>query len=151
VPGLTHCPSPCSCLGLREALPPEVGVLAQGARGRSLHLDVAERVSLGTGPEHLAGGRCLFVGDLKYKRIKSVDYPNADIYQASAYAVATGLDQALLIYAAGEDEPASHDIVRIRRRINVATLDLNVRPNELIRQVERIAARIRHEVAALAA
>jgi 5-methylcytosine-specific restriction enzyme subunit McrC len=136
---------------LRDALGSEIGVLVQGARGRSLHLDAADRVSLEPDLSIWHGGRCVFVGDLKYKRVNSADFPNADIYQATAYAVATGLDQALLIYAAGEGEPASHDIVRIGRRINVATLDLNVPPNELIRQVERIAARVRHEVAALAA
>ena len=74
------------------------------------------------------------------------DYPNADLYQATAYAVATGLDQALLIYAAGEDEPASHEIVHIGKTIDVATMDLSVPASELLAQVERLAETVRGRV-----
>lgn len=136
---------------LRDALGSEVGVLVQGARGRSLHLDVAGRVSLEPDLTIWQGGQCVFVGDLKYKRIKSADYPNADIYQATAYAVATGLAHVLLIYAAGEDDPASHQVVHIGKMINVATLDLSVPSPVLLKQVQGLAAQVRMRVMALAA
>ena len=93
---------------LRDALGPEDGVLVQGARGRSLYLDEDDRVRLLPDLSLWQGGRCVFVGDVKYKRILPADFPNADIYQATAYAVATGLPGALLIYAAGEGEPMTH-------------------------------------------
>ena len=128
---------------LRETLGSDLGVLVQGARGRSLYLDVADRVRLEPDLSLWQGGRCVFVGDLKYKRIKSAEYPNADLYQATAYAVAAGLDDVLLIYAAGEDDPISHEVVRIDKSIQVTTLDLNVPPLALLREVDVLADRIR--------
>jgi 5-methylcytosine-specific restriction enzyme subunit McrC len=91
-------------------------------------------------------GRCVFVGDVKYKRVLPAEYPNADIYQAVAYAVATGLDRALLIYAASEGEPASHRIVGIGKQIDVIVLDLSVSPARLLEQIEAVAMRIRHQI-----
>jgi len=131
---------------LRDALGGDHGVLVQGARGRRLYLDEADRVALQPDLSLWQGGRCTFVGDVKYKRIPSPEYPNADIYQAVAYAVATGLDRALLIYAASEGEPASHRIVRIGKQIDVVVLDLAVPPAGLLEQIESIAARIRHQL-----
>ena len=131
---------------LRDALGSEHGVLVQGARGRRLHLDEAEQVALQPDLSLWRGGRCVFVGDVKYKRILPTEYPNADIYQAVAYAVATGLDRALLIYAASEGEPASHRIVRIGKRIDVVVLDLSVPPARLLEQIDAIADRIRSHV-----
>jgi len=48
-----------------------------------------------------AGDRCRFVGDIKYKQIRAEEYPNADLYQLTAYAIVTGLPGGMLIYAAG--------------------------------------------------
>jgi 5-methylcytosine-specific restriction enzyme subunit McrC len=77
---------------LREAIGPGHGELVQGARGRSLHLDEGRSVRLLPDLSLWQGGRCVWVGDVKYKRVALLDYPNADIYQATAYAIATGLD-----------------------------------------------------------
>jgi len=128
---------------LRDALGSEHGVLVQGARGRRLYLDEADQVALQPDLSLWQGSRCVFVGDVKYKRILPTEYPNADIYQAVAYAVATGLDRALLIYAASEGEPASHRIVRIDKQIDVVVLDLSASPQSLLEQVEAIADRVR--------
>jgi 5-methylcytosine-specific restriction enzyme subunit McrC len=136
---------------LREALGWECGVLVQGAGGRRLYLDEADQVALQPDLSLWQGGRCVFVGDVKYKRILPSEYPNADIYQAVAYAVATGLDRALLIYAASEGEPASHRIVRIAKQIDVVVLDLSVPPAQVLEQIDRIASRIRQFVRVLAA
>ncbi len=128
---------------LRDALSPDDGVLIQGAHGRSLHLDEADRVRLLPDISLWRGNTCVFVGDVKYKRIVPAGYHNADIYQATAYAIATGLPGALLIYAAGEREPASHQIVNIGKRIDVVTLDLSVPPAELIAQIQGLATLVR--------
>jgi 5-methylcytosine-specific restriction enzyme subunit McrC len=132
---------------LRDALGGEHGALVQGARGRRLYLDEADQVALQPDLSLWQAGRCVFVGDVKYKRILPTEYPNADIYQAVAYAVATGLDRALLIYAASEGEPASHRIVRIGKQIDVVVLDLSVPPRRLLEQIDAIADRIRDQTA----
>lgn len=129
---------------LRDELGQDDGVLIQGARGRHLHLDEGQQIGLQPDLSMWRGSRCVFVGDVKYKRIVSNDYPNADIYQATAYAAATGLDRALLVYAAGEREPARHDIVNIGKRIDVTTLDLRADPAMLLGQIHGLAAAIRH-------
>ena len=128
---------------LRDALGPEDGVLVQGARCRSLYLDEDDRVRLLPDLSVWRGDRCVFVGDVKYKRILAADFPNADIYQATAYAVATGLPSALLIYAAGESEPTTHQIVNIGKRIDVVTLDLSASPFDLLGQVGHMADLVR--------
>jgi 5-methylcytosine-specific restriction enzyme subunit McrC len=131
---------------LRDALGREHGALVQGARGLRLYLDEADQVALQPDLSLWQAGRCTFVGDVKYKRILPTEYPNADIYQAVAYAVATGLDRALLIYAASEGEPASHRIVRIGKQVDVVVLDLSAPPAGLLEQIESIADRIRYQL-----
>jgi 5-methylcytosine-specific restriction enzyme subunit McrC len=127
---------------LRDALGREHGVLVQGAKGRQLHLDEGREVTLLPDLSLWRDGRCVFVGDVKYKRVLPAEYPNADIYQATAYAVATELDSVLLIYAASEGEPTSHRIVHIGKQIDVAVLDLSARPAELLGQIDSLAKRI---------
>lgn len=131
---------------LRDSLGTASGVVVQEARGRALHLDTGQRLNLLPDLTLWQGDRCVFVGDVKYKRILPNDYKNADVYQATAYAVATGLDRAMLIYAASEGEPASHEIVRIGKRIDVVTLDLTAKPAALLGQIESIAGQIRGQI-----
>ena len=65
-------------VALRDALRVSDRVLVQGASGRRLFSDIAERVSLKPDISFWAGERCRFVGDVKYKRIAPAAYPNAD-------------------------------------------------------------------------
>ena len=54
------------------------------------HLTLDEEKSINLYPDlfwHI-GNRALFVGDAKYKRITSTDFPNADMYQMLAYCTA---------------------------------------------------------------
>jgi len=135
---------------LRDALGPGAQQLVQGSRGHPLFLDEARQVRLEPDLSFWRGSQCLFVGDAKYKRITSTDYPNADIYQAMAYAVATGRQRALLVYAAGEGEPASHRVVHIGKRIDVVTLALGQPPAGVLAQVAELAKFIRHELSVAA-
>jgi hypothetical protein len=67
-------------------------------------------------------------------------------YQATAYAVATGLDGALLIYAAGEGDPSSHTVVDIGKRIETISLDLSGTPGEILTALRAVAERIRSQL-----
>ncbi len=62
---------------------------------------------------------------------------------ASAYAIAAGLDGALLIYAAGEGEPSTHTIVEVGKRIERASIDLTGTPDQILDEVDRVAGLIR--------
>ena len=81
-------------------------------------------------------GRCRFVGDAKYKRIEPYGYKNADLYQLLAYCVATDLQRGTLVYAAGEGEPFSYEVVNLGRTLEVVTLDLGGTPSAVLAQVE---------------
>ena len=101
------------------------------------------------------GDRCVFVGDAKYKRTTVHGAQNHDIYQALAYAVATGLPSALLIYAYDEQErvtPVTYDIREAGKHIEVAVLDLRGQPDEILQRVDVLACKVRaHKAEAAAA
>jgi 5-methylcytosine-specific restriction enzyme subunit McrC len=128
---------------LREALGPTHGEFVQGSSRHPLHMDEDRRIRLEPDLSLWHGGQCVWLGDAKYKRLTSDAYPNADLYQATAYAVATGLDRAMLIYAKSEGPATTHRVVHIGKSIDVVALDLSVPPAELLAQIEEIAASIR--------
>lgn len=130
-------------VALREALGVSDRVLVQGARQRSLHLDVAGRISLLPDISVWVESECVFVGDVKYKRLQSAAFPNADLYQLAAYAVATELPSGMLIYAAGGEEPTTHEVVHIGKRLEIVALDLATSPENVLSQVAALAQRIR--------
>lgn len=126
---------------LRAELRLSPAVFPQGAR-RRLFLDRARRVELRPDISWWVGNDCVFVGDVKYKRTEFDGQP-ADLYQLLAYAVATGLDSGLLIYAAGEDVDAAHDVHMAGKWLQVRTLDLGGTPAEILGEVAALARRIR--------
>ena len=107
--------------------------------GRSLSLDDAAQIPVYPGLSWWRGSRCLFVGDAKYKRLAS---QQADIYQMLAYCTAANLPSGLVIYPAGEGEPAIHRIPHAGKAIEVAAVDLNGSPQAILAEVARIAARV---------
>jgi len=138
-------------VALRDALRVSDRVLVQGASGRPLFLDVAERVSLRPDISFWAGERCQFVGDVKYKRLAMAAYPNADLYQLTAYTIGTGLASGMLVYAAGDVGEAGEDIHEVRqlgKRLIVAPLHLDRSPERILEQIALLAARIAPSVAA---
>ena len=130
-------------VGLREALGLTEYTFPQEARGRELWLAAGQKVRLKPDISWWQGDRCVFVGDAKYKRTTVHGAQNHDIYQALAYAVATGLPSALLIYAHGEDDPKKYDIPTANKRIEVAVLDLQGQPDEILERVKRLAGKVR--------
>jgi 5-methylcytosine-specific restriction enzyme subunit McrC len=128
---------------LREALSLSPRSFPRGARGRSLWLDHGRAVRLEPDLSWWDGSACVFVGDLKYKRVgaQGIKYP--DLYQLLAYTVAAGLSTGLLIYAAGEGEPVAHEVVEVGKRLEVITLDLSREPRELLAAIAELAERVR--------
>lgn len=138
-------------VALRDALQVSDRVLVQGAQGRRLRFDVAGRIALLPDLSLWSGQSCRFVGDVKYKRVRSDAFPNADLYQLAAYAIATNLPSGTLIYAAGEEDPVIHEVVHLGKRLETVALDLVVPPKELLQQLADLAQRIRRRGAVEAA
>lgn len=133
-------------VALREVLGLTERSFPQEARGRSLTLDEARRVSLEPDLSWWRGGQCVFVGDVKYKRTKRSGAQNPDLYQMLAYMVATDLPSGMLVYAEGEAERASHLVRRLGREVRVRTLDLTKRRGQILEDIEGLADEIRGSV-----
>ena len=123
-------------LGLTEGTFPSAGA----RRGRGLTLDHAETVPLEPDLSWWSGGRCLFVGDVKYKHTARGE--SADLYQLLAYATAAGLPGGLLVYASGEDSTQRELVHQVRhagKALHIATLDLAAPPRALLAQIQEVA------------
>jgi 5-methylcytosine-specific restriction enzyme subunit McrC len=127
-------------IALREALGLPSDVFVQGVRN-GLWLDDRRRVELRPDMTWWSGQRCVFVGDVKYKRT-DLDGESADLYQLLAYVVATGLDRGLLVYAAGEAEPQTHVISLAGKRLIVRALSLSGQPDEILAEVGKLAREV---------
>jgi 5-methylcytosine-specific restriction enzyme subunit McrC len=130
-------------LALRDELRLSERVFPQGSRGHTLRLDLEGRITLLPDISWWDAGRPIFVGDVKYKRLREDEVKNADIYQVLAYTIAADLPGGLLIYASGEREPAVHTIVHLGKRIEIVTLDLRGPPDEVLAQARGVAQRVR--------
>ena len=85
-----------------------------------------------------------FVGDAKYKKLDASGFRHADIYQMLAYCTAADLPSGLLVYAAGqEDTPGTYKIKHAGKTIEVASLDLEGTPEDILGEVRGLAARVR--------
>ena len=130
---------------LREVLHLTPYTFPQGAQDHDLWLDPNpndRKVRLRPDISWWQGDRCVFVGDAKYKRTTAHGAQNHDIYQVLAYAVAAGLPSALLIYAYGEDDPVTYDIPEAGKHIEVAVLDLQGQPDEILQRVDVLACKV---------
>lgn len=77
------------------------------------------------------------MGDVKYKRDTGPGY-EADLYQLLAYATATGLPEATLVYAQGPQSPMAHEVRHAGKRLHLRHLDLSAPPQKVLRQVRNI-------------
>lgn len=130
-------------LALRDALDVGEREFPQGAKGKALFLDVSQDIWLEPDISWWQGAECVFVGDVKYKKVNAEGIKHPDLYQLLAYSVSADLPAGMLIYAAGEGEPASHDTVNVGKRLEVVTLDLAGTPDQILRQIHSLASRIR--------
>lgn len=90
-------------------------------------------------------GQALAVIDAKYKAEKPSGFPNADMYQALAYATVLGLTDAHLVYAKGNEPVHTHQVRNSPVRLHAHTLDLALPPRQLLTQVDALAERIAHD------
>jgi 5-methylcytosine-specific restriction enzyme subunit McrC len=104
------------------------------------HLDEAHRVSLKPDITWWQHGNCRAVIDAKYKALTVGGIPNADAYQMLAYCIAFGLDRGYLVYAkdAGQ-EPLQHVVRDPGITIQVAAIDVECEPTDVLSQVEDLA------------
>ena len=131
---------------LREELKDTPGALLSDGElkgDRRISLDKEQRVNLEPDLTWWRGGRCLFVGDAKYKNLTDRSVPNADLYQLLAYTTALNLPSGTLIYAQGEAEPRTYEVSYIGKRLEVVALDI-LRPlDDVLEQVRSIARRLK--------
>lgn len=84
----------------------------------------------------------LAVVDAKYKAEKPSGFPNADVYQALAYATVLRLKRAHLVYAKGNEPVRTYRVRQAEIDIHAHTLDLNLGPEALLRRVDQLAVAI---------
>ena len=131
-------------VALREALD-----LSERAFGESRvdSLDEDNRVHLEPDLVWREGGRCVFVGDAKYKRVRDERVPNADLYQLLAYVTALDLPGGLLVYAKDDEDPETrgmtYDIRNTNKRLKVAVLDLSGTLEDVLGRVKNLASKAR--------
>ena len=129
---------------LREALRVSDQTLRSDSeldRSHRISLDEDGHITLKPDLSWWDGPRCTFVGDAKYKRIES-NVPNADLYQLLAYATARDLPGGLLIYAKGERPPASYRVRNAGKCLEIAEVDLDGDPDELMFRICELAKRV---------
>ena len=128
------------------ALREELGLSERQWGPGRLTLDEDDNIRLEPDLSWQSGGRYRFVGDAKYKRIKPDGFPNADIYQMLAYCIAANLPSGLLIYAQGElapTEPRRYQIRHAGKTIEVASINLEGQPDDILKEVARLAERVK--------
>jgi 5-methylcytosine-specific restriction enzyme subunit McrC len=124
---------------LRKALQLRTSEFPQGAKGHRLRLDAAHQIRLKPDISWWRKDRCLFIGDVKYKRITVEGIAHPNLYQLLAYTVAARLRNGLLIYAAGESVEVTHTVPPSDTQLHIRTLDLSGSPAQILDQVNNLA------------
>jgi 5-methylcytosine-specific restriction enzyme subunit McrC len=124
---------------LRAALVPYGG---QVKSQKTVHLDEAQLIRIQPDIVWMEGRQPMAVVDAKYKAEKPDGFPDADLYQALAYATALNLEAAHLVYAKGNEPAQSYTVRHAGTRITAHTLDLETSLPDLLGQVAHLAARI---------
>jgi len=111
------------------------------ANHQRLYLDTNRQIRLEPDITWWQHGTCTLIGDIKYKKTLSGDGNNADLYQALAYANATKLNNATLIYANTENPTATHATID-GTTIHIEALNLDGTPDEILHEINELASRI---------
>lgn len=122
---------------LRESAGLTQAEIPDSWRGRGLFLAESGKVPLAPDLGVRIGGRWQFVGDVKYKRDTGPGH-EADLYQLLAYATATGLSEASLVYAQGPQVPITHEVRHSGKLLQLLHLDLSAQPREVLRQIQKM-------------
>jgi 5-methylcytosine-specific restriction enzyme subunit McrC len=126
---------------VRRALRESAGLADTAFPKPNSPLHLAERSMIPMKPDlrWVEGSRWRFVGDVKYKR-DSGPGKDTDLYQVLAYAVASDLSSAALIYADGPPDAPSHAVRHIGRQLHLHHVDLRQEPHEVLDELARVAA-----------
>ncbi|MGW5740815.1 McrC family protein [Amycolatopsis sp. NPDC003861] len=116
-----------------------------GKHAPALHLDDQRKLHVQPDLSMWVNSRCRFVGELKY-RMDAGAGDAQHLYQTLAYATATGLPDATLIYADGPPTGSIHNLPLAATRIHVRHLNLTASTNEILGQIKRLAQHINHDV-----
>lgn len=118
----------------------------------NLYLDAERKIRLKPDLSRWEGAQCVAIGDVKYKRTTAEGVLHPDIYQLLAYATATKLPRASIIYACGKGERdelmvGNHRLRETDITIDVFVLDLNQSSKEVLEQVSEIARAFEPQIA----
>jgi 5-methylcytosine-specific restriction enzyme subunit McrC len=116
---------------LRESLGLSQRAFPQNFR---MYLDHDRKIPIKPDLSWQEGERCVFVGDVKYKRTRSTKGDNPDIYQVLSYAVAADLRNTMLVYAKGEAEESRYHVGDPSCQIEIYALDLSRVPGSGVRE-----------------
>lgn len=108
------------------------------------YLDLGNAIKLKPDISRWQGSQCVAIGDVKYKRTSSEGVVHPDIYQLLAYATATELARASVVYACGKGERdellvGSHKVRGTDIEIDVFALDLTKSSFEVLAQIAEFA------------
>lgn len=132
---------------LGEALQVTSAEFPDGEHCPNIHLDTRGNIRLKPDLSWWVSNRCVYVGDVKYKRDGGSGHSD-DLYQLLAYATATELDTAMLIYAHGPPAHRRHLVPPTMTELSLIHLDLSHEPQALLAEIKTVADRIRLSVAA---
>ena len=130
-------------IALRDALGLDEHTFPQGTGHHDLRLDHDRHVRLRPDISWWDGRQCVFVGDVKYKRVTVAGYHHPDLYQLLAYTIAADLPGGILIYAQGERPEATYTVRHAGKTLDVVTLSLQGEPDGILHQIDAVALRIR--------
>ncbi len=124
---------------LEEMLPVGKGELRRGAVAG--HLDTDDTIALKPDLTYWRSGRCVFVGDAKYKVRDGDRAASADVYQMLAYLTALDLRSGVIVYPTGEAEPRRIRIGATGQVIELLAIPLNAPPTAILASMADLALR----------
>jgi 5-methylcytosine-specific restriction enzyme subunit McrC len=134
---------------LFEALRPHVPATLTWQAQARLALDEASNLELRPDLSLWSAGRCVMVGDAKYKQ---TDHGHeGDLYQLLAYCDAAGLSSGTLVYAQGPAAGITHVVRHGGPHLDVVGIDLAAPLAEVDLALRRIAARLLQPLLSLTA
>lgn len=127
--------------GMREATGHSVTEFPDSWAGGGLTLATSGAVHLKPDLGIVVDGSWSFVGDVKYK-VDAGPGHDSDLYQVLAYAVATGLPEATLIYADGPADINDHVVRNHPVTLRIRHLDLAQPPYIVLEELRKLARTI---------
>lgn len=102
-------------------------------------LDVENKLRIIPDISWWRGDVCVSIGDAKFKELQIRGMPNADAYQMLAYCTALNVRRGYLIYAKDStSHQTEHSVINGVCSILVRTLDVELAPEDLLRQVSSL-------------